>query len=133
MATAATAQGQPALVRAYPGLTEQANGVNYGVPWLSAYPPPTTDLTASASCPANTACATFESVVSAEAPQLATYNGSSTQFAASPGPATYSLQIVWQPGTTFFGQCTPASQTLGPMPVSPGGTVDFGAASFTGC
>jgi hypothetical protein len=131
-AAAITSQNQPAIVNVEPTLFEQANGMNWGIPWLSTYLPKAT-LSASASCPANTACATFQTVVSAEAPQLATYAGSGTQFAASPGGASYSMQFTWAPSVQYFGHCTQPFITLGPLPVSPAATVDFGTATFTGC
>jgi hypothetical protein len=131
-AAAITSQNQPAIVNVEPELFEQANGANWGIPWLSTYLPKAT-LSASASCPANTACATFQTVISAEAPQFATYVGSSTQFAASPGGASYSMQFMWAPSASYFGHCTQSFITLGPLPVSPGAMVDFGTATFTGC
>ncbi len=129
---AMTSGGQPALISSEPELFEQAGGTNWGIPWLATYLPKAT-LTASSSCPANTACATFQTPVSAEAPQIASYAGSGTQFAASTGAASYSMVFSSEPGPTYFGHCTQQFLTIGPMTVSPGSTVDLGIATFTGC
>jgi hypothetical protein len=90
----------------------------------------------SASCPANTDCASYTLAVPASNPSVGAFSTSGNQMPAPPatGAVNYTVDaIAFAPGSSSTLDCSPSDQQTSPLAVTAGNSFPEATLKFTGC